>query len=43
MTITNENTVSGPYLGNGVTTTFARTFPVRAESDLKVVQIRDSI
>lgn len=43
MTIENEQNVSGPYIANGVTTVFARNFPLRAEADLQVVQIRDGV
>lgn len=43
MTVTSTANKSGPYILNGVTTTFPRTFRIGPASDMKVIRIQDGI
>jgi len=38
MTVSNQTNRSGPYIGNGVTTVFARTFKMANEDHLAIYQ-----
>ena len=43
MTVTSTANKSGPYILNGVTTTFPRTFRIGPASDMKVIRILDGV